>query len=114
MSIKISFTKAQLDSFDKEIKALLKEDVRKVKSVIQGAGLVAESYAAQKAPVDTGRLRQSIRKARKKNGLEVEVYTDVKYAIWQNNGTSKIAGKRFMEKGIAEAAVYIRRKLTKK
>ena len=114
MSIKISFTKAQLDSFDKEIKSLLKEDVRKVKSVIQGAGLVAESYAAQKAPVDTGRLRQSIRKARKKNGLEVEVYTDVEYAIFQNNGTYEKEGKRFMEKGIAEAAVYIRRKLTKK
>ena len=114
MSIKISFTKAQLDSFDKEIKALLKEDVRKVKSVIQGAGLVAESYAAQKAPVDTGKLRQSIRKVPRKNGLEAEVYTDVKYAISQNNGTYKMAGKRFMEKGVAEAAVYIRRKLTKK
>ena len=113
MSIKISFEKNQLKSFEKRLHDMRKTDVKRVKSIIQGAGLVAESYAAEKAPVDTGRLRQSIRKVSRKGGLEVEVYTDVKYAIWQNNGTSKIKGKRFMETGMAQAGVYILKKLTK-
>ena len=50
-----------------------------------------------------GTLRQSIDSRVKDGGFQGEIFTGVEYAKYQNNGTSKIKGKRFMEKGIRQA-----------
>lgn len=77
--------------------------------MVQAAALVAESKAAEKAPVDTGRLWQSIRKRSEFKGLHARVFTNVRYARYQNDGTSTVKGKRFMEKGYAAAQQYMLR-----
>jgi hypothetical protein len=66
--------------------------------------VVGAGRAAKKAPADTGRLRQSIdSRITDTKGLDGEIFTGINYARYQNNGTSRIRGKRFMEKGIRYA-----------
>ena len=67
-----------------------------------------------------GTLRQSIDSRVKDGGFQGEIFTGVEYAKYQNgdpkydnNGTSKIKGKRFMEKGVI-AALKTLTKLLKK
>lgn len=83
---------------------------KELSTIVKQASLVAETTAAKKAPVDTGRLRQSIRRV-EKGKYEVVVYTNVNYASYQEFGTHKMRGKHFMRKGYLAASMFIVRRI---
>lgn len=112
MSLKVEISGRDLSKLERNLKRMLQENRKDVVRIVQGAGLVAETVSARSAPVDTGRLRQSIRKVSDDNGLTAKVYTNVHYAKYQNDGTKRgIKPKRFMEKGFKAGSEYIIKKL---
>ena len=112
MSLKVEITNSELRRLERALKRKLQDDRKEVVRWIQGGGLIAETAAAAAAPVDTGRLRQSIRKVPKDKGLTAIVYTNVKYAKFQNDGTKRgVKPKRFMEKGFKAGSEYIIKKV---
>ena len=58
--------------------------------------------AKDKAPVLTGKLRDSIQVNDGENDLTKYVETDVPYAIYQEMGTVKIPPKAFLRRGLAD------------
>ena len=72
----------------------------KVAAWLDAIGLDAASTAAQKAPVDTGRLKNSIDHAVIESEKAVYIGTNVEYAPYQEFGTSKgVSGKHFIQFG---------------
>ena len=69
-----------------------------IKIALESIGAHAQEDVAQRAPVDTGRLKNSIK--HKTASRHVDIYTDVEYASYQEFGTSRIAPKYFMKNGI--------------
>ena len=57
---------------------------------LEEVGLVAEGYAKKLAPVDTGRLRNSITHSIDPDDLMAYIGTNVEYAKHQELGTSKM------------------------
>ena len=108
----------------KILKKVEKDEIKKARQSIKASLVVGAGVSAKKAPVGTpestgikgyigGTLRQSIDSRVKDGGFQGEIFTGVEYAKYQNNGTSKIKGKRFMEKGVV-AALKTLTKLLKK
>lgn len=63
-------------------------------------GAIVENYAKQDAPVDTGRLRNSIHHEMEKPDT-VAIGTDVKYAVYQELGTSRgVKPKRYLTNAV--------------
>lgn len=77
-----------------------------VQAALEAIGMDAASTAADKAPVDTGTLKNSISHA--VDGNTVYIGTNVEYAPYQELGTSKgIVGKHFLQFGVtAHSAEY--------
>lgn len=67
-----------------------------VARALEQCGALWESGAKQMAPVDTGRLRNSIEHHPEGNDTMV-VETDVEYAIYQEMGTRYQSGTPFMK-----------------
>jgi len=67
--------------------ALGREGEQMVKDEIEGAGRQIELKAKQLAPVDLGKLRQSINYSKTSNGLGAMVSVNVSYAAYQEFGT---------------------------
>lgn len=63
-------------------------------------GGMAESYAKEYCPVDTGRLRNSIAHAVVDGGHVVVIGSNVVYAPYQELGTSKMAEHPFLRPAI--------------
>lgn len=64
-------------------------------------GATAEGYAKQDAPVDTGRLRNSI--THKETQDQTIIGTNVEYAIYQELGTSRgVKPKHFLKNAVAD------------
>ncbi len=80
------------------------------KEALERCGQVYEDRAKSYAPVDTGRLRNSIAHHAKGNDTMI-IETDVEYAIYQEMGTRYQSGTPFMrpagESHIAEYANII-------
>ena len=77
----------------KQVKELSDEAVARA---LEQCGALWESYAKQMAPVDTGRLRNSIE--HHPEGTDtVVVGTDVEYAIYQEMGTRYQSGTPFIK-----------------
>ncbi len=73
----------------------------KVRSLMK-CGAIVENYAKQDAPVDTGRLRNSIHHEME-NDDTVNIGTDVEYAIFQELGTSRgVTEKRYLTNGVRD------------
>lgn len=86
----------------------------KMTSWLEAIGLDAASTAASVAPVDTGRLKDSIGHAVVDN--EVYIGTNVEYAPYQEFGTSKgVPGRHFLQFGatahLAEYQALLEEKL---
>jgi len=80
-----------------EIIGEMREDVI---NWLYAIGLDASSVAADKAPVDTGRLKNSISNAVDEDELAAYIGTNVEYAPYQEFGTSRgIEGKHFIQFG---------------
>lgn len=75
-----------------EVKALIEAALEKG---LEACGIQAESYAKALAPVDTGRLRNSISHA--VDGDTAYIGTNVEYAPYQELGTSKTKAQPFLK-----------------
>lgn len=111
MSVRIDLNQKDLQELKKAFRNMRLRSTETVSKIIKGGAIVARNEAVVTAPKDTGRLKGSIRHVIESGGLEAWVYTNVDYAIYQNDGTSRIKGKRFMEKGHLKARKYIIKKL---
>jgi phage gpG-like protein len=81
------------------------EDVKKMSEeaigrALEKIGMMAESYAKMNAPVDTGRLRNSI--AHEVDGSTVYIGSNVEYAETQEIGSSKVAGKFYLTRAVRD------------
>ena len=76
-----------------------------IRRALEEAGRACAEAAKARAPVRTGRLRDSIRWTVVSDGgdLLAVVGTDVPYAAAQELGTSKRPGKHYLAAGAAEA-----------
>lgn len=87
----------KIDSHIEEVTAELES---KVSAWLEAIGLDAASTAADKAPVDTGRLKNSISHAVVDQEKAVYIGTNVEYAPYQEFGTSRgVVGKHFIQFG---------------
>ena len=89
IEVKIDNTNTVLENLaDVKVRALMK------------CGAIVENYAKQDAPVDTGRLRNSIHHEMEGDDT-VDIGTDVEYAVFQELGTSRgVTEKRFLTNGV--------------
>ncbi len=91
--------------------AALRDEIRSsLYELVSRAGGACADEARRLAPVKTGRLRDSIRCTVSVTGdgtVEAAVGTDVPYAAAQELGTSRTAGKHFLENGMAAGAVLL-------
>ena len=111
MAISISISESEKRALKKTMQRLLKDNQDGLRMAMGAAGLDMQNAAKETSPVDTGRLRQSIRMESINDGLGAKISTNVHYAVYQNNGTSRISGKRFMEKGFAAGVSRLMRTL---
>jgi hypothetical protein len=106
-------TSVTMTDNSEEVKAA---SVEKIQAWLDAIGEDAASTAADKAPVDTGRLKNSISHAVDMSDKSVYIGTNVhdenghNYAIYQEFGTSRgIVGKHFIQFGAsAHTAEYQR------
>lgn len=98
-------TSVSLTDHSEEVIAAMKDQVKDWLDLI---GEDAASTAADKAPVDTGRLKNSISHAVVEDEKAVYIGTNVEYAPYQEFGTSRgIVGKHFIQFGAtAHSAEY--------
>lgn len=69
---------------------------------LEAIGMMAETYAKQDCPVDTGRLRNSIAHAVNEEEKVAYIGTNVEYAPYQEMGTSKgVVAKHFLKNAAA-------------
>ena len=89
IEVKIDNTNTILENLaDVKVRALMK------------CGATVENYAKQDAPVDTGRLRNSIHHEMEDDDT-VDIGTDVEYAVYQELGTSRgIVPKLYLTNGV--------------
>lgn len=93
----IEIKSVRIESNVDEVTEALEE---KVEAWLEAIGLDAEGTAAQKAPVDTGRLKDSISHAVVPSEKAVYIGTNVEYAPYQEFGTSRgVPGKHFLQFG---------------
>lgn len=80
----------------------------KSKEGLTRLGLRVQNAARELAPVDTGRLRSSIRmiSGEDADGFYVEVGTNVEYAVFVEYGTTRAAAQPFLRPALAEAVGY--------
>lgn len=83
----ISFKLNGLESSLRKLRLYQVDKKARVREVIATVGLLIETDAKQNAPVDTGRLRASIRFELRPDGLGGEVATNVTYAPYLELGT---------------------------
>lgn len=73
-------------------------------SLMRGIGEQVARDARSYAPVDTGRLRNSIKVDAQAGNITV--YSDVDYAVYQEFGTRHIAPRAFMGKALARVRAF--------
>ena len=96
--------------FYRKMGSLVLRSRKRASDLVRRTSLVVETQAAELAPVDTGRLRQSIRRI-PRTDLEVLVYTNVHYARYQEEGTETMRGKWYMRRGYQRGVAYMAREL---
>lgn len=79
--------------FTDNSKAVLDACKEQIYAWLEAVGEDAASVAANKAPADTGRLRNSITSAVVESEQAVYIGTNVPYAIYHEFGTGKYAGE---------------------
>lgn len=67
-----------------------------VRKIVQESGINIQRNAKRNCPVDTGRLRSSIRTRTMNNGLSAEVGTDVRYGPFVESGTRRMPAQPFL------------------
>lgn len=91
-----------LDEFEKWANGAEDEVKKEVAKVLATGGMKIEASAKRNAPVDTGRLRDSINTDISEDGLTVEVGTNVEYAEYVHEGARGRTPKPFMKQAYAQ------------
>lgn len=79
---------------------VLNELSRRVEQALEAIGMTAESHAKAIAPVDTGRLRNSITHAVDMGEQAVYIGTNVEYAGYVELGTSRMKPQPYLEPAV--------------
>lgn len=79
-----------------------------VATALEEIGLAAERFAKRACPVDTGRLRNSITHALNMDEESVYIGTNVEYAPYVENGTSRRKGVYFLRGAAQDHGSYYR------
>lgn len=82
-------------------------------TALEEIGLLAEGYAAEKCPVDTGNLRASITHEVDTAGNAVYIGTNVEYAPYVELGTSRQEAQPFLRPAASGHGAQYRRVLEK-
>lgn len=78
---------------------------------LEKIGLLAENYAAERCPVDTGNLRGSIAHEVDVDGNAVYIGTNVEYAPYVELGTSRQKAQPFLRPAASEHGAQYRQML---
>lgn len=79
-----------------------------IAAALEEIGLAAERFAKRACPVDTGRLRNSITHALDMDEEAVYIGTNVEYAPYVENGTSRRKGVYFLKGAAQDHGSYYR------
>ena len=79
-----------------------------VAAALEEIGLVAERFAKRACPVDTGRLRNSITHVLNMDEEAAYIGTNVEYATYVENGTSRHRGVHFLRGAAQDHGSYYR------
>ena len=79
-----------------------------IAAALEEIGLAAERFAKRACPVDTGRLRNSITHALNMDEEAVYIGTNVEYAKYVENGTSRRKGVYFLRGAAQDHGSYYR------
>lgn len=82
-------------------------------AALEEIGLLAEGYAAEMCPVDTGNLRASIAHEVDAGGNAVYIGTNVEYAPYVELGTSRQKAQPFLRPAASEHGAQYRQVLEK-
>lgn len=82
-------------------------------AALEEIGLLAEGYAAEKCPVDTGNLRASITHEVDAGGNAVYIGTNVEYAPYVELGTSRQKAQPFLRPAASGHGAQYRQVLKK-
>ena len=82
------------------VKEVIEAKNEAIARALEAIGIQAEGDVAELAPVDTGRLRDSITHEVDESEEAVYVGTNVEYATYQEYGTSKMKPHPFLKPGI--------------
>lgn len=86
-----------IDNSDK-----VKEEFEKAcLKALEECGMIAEGYAKELAPVDTGNLRNSISHTVDDSGYSAYIGSNISYAAFQELGTVKMKAHPFLKPAIA-------------
>lgn len=77
---------------------VLNEFSKNITTALEEIGLIAEGYAKQYCPVDTGRLRNSI--SHDKDSDSAYIGTNVEYASYVEMGTSRQKAQPYLQPAV--------------
>ncbi len=115
--------RARIENLDRLVKKLEQIGNVDLTEPMTIASYRVENRAKGFAPVDTGLLKRSIENkvSTKADGVEGKIFTNVEYALFQEKGTSKMAGQPFLRPGLKASRAeinsdfrnYLKRELVK-
>lgn len=82
------------------VKEVIEAKNNAIARALEAIGIQAEGDVAELAPVDTGRLRDSITHETHAEEESVYVGTNVEYAAYQEYGTSRMKAHPYLKPGI--------------
>jgi len=106
MPVQIKVDIKNLEAIRRGLQKFPETIVPKLKEAVTKSAFLVEREAKMLAPVDTGRLRSSINTSYGIGplGIGAKVATDVEYAIYVHEGTSRMRARPFMKQA-AEMSV---------
>jgi HK97 gp10 family phage protein len=109
----IHVTVKGFDELAERLQGLGPEIAAEAREEVQMSALEIESRAKELSPVDTGRLRSSIRTevGAAPEEISATVFTDVDYAIFVELGTSRAEAQPFLVPAAEEVAPQMIRRL---
>jgi HK97 gp10 family phage protein len=75
---------------------MIAEHEREASQIVRAGSFAVQGHAQDKAPVDTGALKNSLEAEERSGPLAWWVHDGVEYGIYQELGTSKMAAQPFL------------------
>lgn len=110
--MEISIKIKNIDEIERFLESRPKRAREEFNSVVEKTALLVEGEAKRRTPVDTGRLKTSIKSKVFKNELEGEVFTEVRYAIPVHENLRarhRVGEAKYLEKAAKQSVPKINR-----